>query len=101
RNHGTMVITLDQIDVGTQAMYSGNIQGGIQSKPFTGRLEPDHELRVSRNESWTCDRCGPNEAAVFFRKGFVQTITFTGRDAAGVPVKVPVRVPLNSSFGTP
>jgi len=101
RNHGTTVITFEQMDVSTQAMGSGNIHGGIQSKPFDGRLEPNQELRVPRNESWTCDRCGPSEAARFFSQGFVQTITFTGRDALGVTVKVPIRVPLNSSFGTP
>jgi len=101
RNHGTTVITFDQVDVGTQAMYSGNIQGGITSKPFDGYLAPNQELRVSRSESWTCDRCAPGEAIRFFRQGFVQTITFTGRDALGVTVKVPVRVSLNSSFGTP
>jgi hypothetical protein len=101
RNHGTTVVTFEQMDVGTQAKYSGNIRGGIQSRPFKGRLEPNQELRVSRSESWTCDRCGPSEAVRFFSQGFVQTITFTGRDALGVTVKVPVRVPLDSSFGTP
>ena len=101
RNQGTTAVTFEQMDVGTQAMYSGNIRGGIRSNPFDRHLEPDRELRVSRNESWTCDRCGPEEAARFFRLGFVQTITFIGRDARGETVKVPVRVPLNSSFGTP
>jgi hypothetical protein len=101
RNRGATVITFEQMDVGTQAMYSGSIRGGIQSRPFDRRLEPNQELRVSRSESWTCDRCAPSEAARFFRQGFVQTITFTGREATGATVKVPARVPLSSSFGTP
>jgi hypothetical protein len=101
RNHGASVITFEQLDVGTRAMYSGNIRGGIQSQPYSRRLEPNQEVRLSRSESWTCDRCAPEEANRFFRQGFVQTITFTGRDAQGATVKVPVQVPLNSSFGIP
>ena len=67
-----------------------------------GRREvrPLTEEGSCHERAWSCcPRCGPSELQTFFASGIIRDITFTGRDAQGGPVKVLVRIPLNSSVG--
>jgi hypothetical protein len=101
RNRGLTVITLERMELGSRAAGSvDDIWGGMDSRPYTERLDPNRELRLSGSDSWGCPRCGPGELPRFFADGIVRSITFTGRDALGVPVKVDVRIGLNGGVGT-
>ena len=101
RNRGVTVVTFERMELGVRAAGSvDDIWGGMDSRPFTGQLDPNRELRVSRSDSWGCPRCGPGELPRFFADGIIRAITFTGRDALGVPVKVNVQIRLNSGVGT-
>ena len=100
RNRGVTVVAFERIAVGSRARGTGDVWGGVSDEPFERRLEPNRELRVPRTESWGCPRCGPSELRSFFASGLVRDITLTGRDAQSAPVKVVIRVFLNSSVGT-
>jgi hypothetical protein len=99
RNRGLTVITFERMELGSRSVGPSDIWGGIESQPFTRRLEPNRELRVSRSDSWGCPRCGLSELPRVFAEGFIRTITFTGRDALGARVKVDVQIGLNSGVG--
>ena len=100
RNRGVTVVAFERMALGSRARGTGDVRGGISDEAFDRRLEPNRELRVSRNDTWGCPRCGPSELHTFFASGIIRDITFSGRDVQGEPVKVLVRIPLNSSEGT-
>ena len=93
------VVAFDRMALASRARGNADLWGGMSDEPFDRRLEPNRELRLSRTDTWGCPRCGPNELQTFFASGIIRDITFTGQDALGEPVKVLVRIPLNSSVG--
>ena len=99
RNRGLTVVTFDRVALASRARGTADLWGGMSDELFGRRLEPNHELRFSRTDTWGCPRCGPSELQTFFGSGIIRDITFSGRDAQGEPVTVLVRIPLNSSVG--
>jgi hypothetical protein len=99
RNRGVTVVAFDRVALASRARGTGDLWGGLSDELFDRRLEPNRELRFSRTDTWGCPRCGPSELHTFFASGIIRDITFSGRDAQGEPVKVLVRIPLNSSVG--
>jgi hypothetical protein len=99
RNRGVTVVNFETLEVGSQAVQPGDMWGGLSSQPFVRRLDPNSELRVTRNDSWECSRCGAGERPRFFRDGIIRSLTFKGQDAQGMAIRVVVRIGLNSSFG--
>jgi hypothetical protein len=99
RNRGVTVVAFERMALGARPRDTGDVWGRISDDAFDRRLEPNRELRISRNDTWGCPRCGPSELHTFFASGIIREITFTGKDSQGIPVKVAVRILLNSSVG--
>jgi hypothetical protein len=100
RNHGQTAIIFERMDLALQpAETASNVWGGIDSRSFTRHIDPNGELRVPRSDSWSCPRCGASELPRFFAAGIIRWITFTGQDMQSMPIKVEVRIRLNSSVG--
>jgi hypothetical protein len=91
-NRGATPVIFDRMDLGLQpAGNQQNVYGGIDSRSFVRHIDPNGELRVPRNDSWECPRCGASQLPQFFSQGIIRWITFTGQDMQSVPVTVEVR----------
>jgi hypothetical protein len=99
RNRGASAIAFERVDVGSQAVGTVDVWGGMSSQAFTHRLKPDGEIRLSRSDTWGCPHCDASHLRHLLRSGFIRFLTFTGRDERGAGVKVSIRVRLDSSVG--
>ena len=58
RNRGVTVVAFERMALGSRARGTGDVWGGISDEVFDRRLEPNRELRVSRNDTWGCPGAG-------------------------------------------
>jgi hypothetical protein len=99
-NTGAAGIAFERVDIASQAGGTvDSISGGMGTVKLAQRLEPGAEWRVRRSESWGCPQCAPAHLPRFFSDGIVMHYTLFGRDDAGLAVRVPVAIRLNSGVG--